>query len=520
MLAAPALGQAGSISADRLRLPIDREGILDVQSGSLPRHLEYDLALSFDYALSPLVVFEERRFEDRRQDEIVSGRAGARLFASLALFDWVSLGLEVPYITAQTGDEDVFGLGENPVAASGLGDLRFTPKARLLTRRQAGFDLAVLAPVELPTASPRGAWLGDDGVVVEPQLALSHDARRVRLALNIGARLAGEKEVVATRTGSAILARAAAQYRLDAEGLPLGLAFGVSTEAAAAPELFAADQTGAEVLFAADYTFLERIVVTAGGAVGALGAPRVPEFRAFGVVRYAPRDTDLDDDGVHDRDDACVETPEDRDGFRDGDGCPDLDNDGDGAPDEEDSCPDQAEDVDGFQDGDGCPDPDDDEDGVPDVVDGCRLEAEDIDEFEDEDGCPDLDNDGDQIPDAEDACPGVAGDPREGGCPFIDVDSDGVHDPRDQCVGQPEDRDGFEDEDGCPDPDNDADGVPDVDDKCPGDPEDRDDFESEDGCPDPDNDEDGILDIDDRCPNEAETRPGEDADGCPGGRRR
>ena len=80
---------------------------------------------------------------------------------------------------------------------------------------------------------------------------------------------------------------------------------------------------------------------------------------------------DADGDGIPDRDDGCPDSPEDFDGFQDGDGCPDPDNDGDGVPDASDRCPDAAEDLDGFQDGDGCPDLDNDGDGVPDIADAC-----------------------------------------------------------------------------------------------------------------------------------------------------
>ncbi len=131
------------------------------------------------------------------------------------------------------------------------------------------------------------------------------------------------------------------------------------------------------------------------------------------------------------------------------------DRDGDGIPDNVDKCPDQPEDKDGFQDEDGCPDLDNDGDGIPDAIDKCPNEPEDKDGFQDEDGCPDLDNDGDGIPDTLDKCP-----------------------------NEPEDKDGFQDEDGCPDPDNDGDGIPDVIDKCPNEPETFNNYQDADGCPD------------------------------------
>jgi OOP family OmpA-OmpF porin len=150
-------------------------------------------------------------------------------------------------------------------------------------------------------------------------------------------------------------------------------------------------------------------------------------YKEFG--RQAPKpppppavDDDPDKDGIRGAADKCPNEPEDKDGFQDADGCPDLDNDNDGIPDAQDKCPNDPEDKDGFQDADGCPDPDNDGDGIPDAQDKCPLEPEDKDGFQDEDGCPDPDNDGDGVPDAQDKCP-----------------------------LEPETKNGYQDDDGCPD---------------------------------------------------------------------
>ena len=135
------------------------------------------------------------------------------------------------------------------------------------------------------------------------------------------------------------------------------------------------------------------------------------------------------------------------------------DRDGDGYKDDQDQCPDEPEDFDGFKDADGCPDPDNDNDGILDVNDRCPNVPEDFDGDHDEDGCPDITRDGDR-------------------------DGDGIPDSKDKCPDDPEDKDGFEDLDGCPEPDNDKDGILDKDDKCPNDPETYNGFEDEDGCPD------------------------------------
>ena len=69
-----------------------------------------------------------------------------------------------------------------------------------------------------------------------------------------------------------------------------------------------------------------------------------------------PPPPDRDHDGVPDAIDKCPDQPEDKDGFQDEDGCPDLDNDSDGIPDAKDKCPNEPETKNGYQDEDGCPD--------------------------------------------------------------------------------------------------------------------------------------------------------------------
>ena len=147
----------------------------------------------------------------------------------------------------------------------------------------------------------------------------------------------------------------------------------------------------------------------------------VAETNAQSAIDKSPKDRcvgygDRDGDGIKDNVDKCPDDPEDKDGFEDQDGCPDLDNDKDGIPDKTDKCPNDPEDKDGFQDEDGCPDPDNDGDGLFDKVDQCPNDPEDKDGFQDDDGCPDPDNDKDGFLDKDDKCPnepGVAPD----GCP-------------------------------------------------------------------------------------------------------
>src|SRR6185312_8749748 len=105
----------------------------------------------------------------------------------------------------------------------------------------------------------------------------------------------------------------------------------------------------------------------------------VAATNAQAAIDKSPKDKcvgygDRDGDGIKDNADKCPDQPEDKDGFQDEDGCPDLDNDGDGLNDAIDKCPNDPEDKDGFEDEDGCPDPDNDNDGIADKDDKCPNE--------------------------------------------------------------------------------------------------------------------------------------------------
>lgn len=98
------------------------------------------------------------------------------------------------------------------------------------------------------------------------------------------------------------------------------------------------------------------------------------------IISDGEGDGDRDGDRILDKLDACVLQAEDRDGYLDADGCPELDNDADGLADANDrdpvgwSCANDPEDLDGFEDADGCPDPDNDKDTFVDLADFCPME--------------------------------------------------------------------------------------------------------------------------------------------------
>ncbi|MFH1808361.1 MAG: OmpA family protein [Pseudomonadota bacterium] len=479
--------EAADFALERLRPAMDREGINDVESGETGLHLDYDAALWLGYALNPLVLVRADADGNlERVGTLVGHRLGGNLVASVNLFDWVKLGLDLPFVLYQDRGgglpRDLADL--DALQPVGLGDLRLIPKVALLQQDWAAVNLALLLPFTLPTHIPGAAYLGDSFLTVAPELAISQNLGPFTWAGNLSYRWRPETTLIDLSVGQELGYRLGAAFRLhDVAALPMTLAASLNGSTPLLAPFQQLNQNPLELLFLVRYDLTPALELFGGTGTTLAAGFGAPDLRLVGGVRWAPRVRDRDGDGFKDREDGCPDEPEDRDGF---------------------------------EDSDGCPEPDNDRDGVLDGVDTCPLEPEDVDGFEDADGCPDPDNDQDTVLDAEDKCPRTAGLPEENGCPRHDRDGDGIVDKKDKCPEEAEDMDAFEDADGCPDLDNDKDDVPDVEDKCPLDPEDKDEFEDTDGCPDPDNDQDGILDPDDKCPLEKEVINGvEDEDGCP-----
>ena len=347
-------------------------------------------------------------------------------------------------------------------------DTRFGAKYIILEGDKLG--LAFLADVSLPFGDEE-MFLGDTSFVFTPKLAAEYKldaAGASRVMLNVGAKIR-ERTVlesydttdlaltvddarVVFDVGSEAIVAGGLVYEIlpqliaGAEAtllipLPTGLSYGSCRLYSGArcstindDEDYFGDASYGDLagfaLAGIFYRATPDTTLTVAGGAGLIGA-RNEDFRIMSGVVWTPAPVgsrtigrgDRDGDGNPDRTDICPDEPEDKDGYQDDDGCPDLDNDGDGIIDASDGCPDEPEDKDGYQDDDGCAERDNDSDGIDDVVDRCPNDKEDKDNFEDDDGCPDEDNDGDGIADAKDGCPNeretVNGFDDLDGCPDV-----------------------------------------------------------------------------------------------------
>jgi OmpA-OmpF porin, OOP family len=432
LLPAAAAAQNGAdIDLQAFRPAMDSRGLITVDASDLlaPGQLSLGLITTWGRGLLRL---EGDGNTYEVDDMITPTLVGAVGFRLLRLD--LEAGAALPF-TIMSGDRTTGEAGGRRFDGQGMGDAALHLKWRLRRpSRRPGVGLALIASLSLPTATESERWLGEGTAV--PQLVGVVDLSRGRLGLaaNAGMRW---RDSARFRDGE------------SAGGLPItggvietgsAIPFGVGASFAVVPQRFdlIAELFGAAPLAGENFFPLEALAgvklylarsshLSFGGGAGLLGDRGAnPDTRAFLAIVFEPRAGDGDGDGIADGVDLCPDEAEDRDGFADQDGCPDLDNDGDRIPDRIDECPDDPEDRDGFQDEDGCPDreadPDRDQDGIRNPDDACPDVPEDRDGFADQDGCPDPDNDGDRILDTDDL-----------------------------CIDRPETYNTVDDEDGCPD---------------------------------------------------------------------
>ncbi|MFN7145389.1 MAG: OmpA family protein, partial [Myxococcota bacterium] len=428
---------AAALDADTFTLgtsALDGQGGLQLESPTLGFPGAAYGGLGLVYAHRPLV----QVFSDESVAPVVADSFAARVAAGYTLLGVVRLGLDLPIYPYVGGPA---GTDWNGVS---IGDARLRGVVRIPLPEDAPVSLAVVPMLSLPTGNVE-TYTGAGGVSGGLGAAAGYRVTdAVDLVANLGFRAApgsalGEQVIGSSLDmglGGAYTLREDLSVGLELDGA-VDLAGGLGTWTDNPFELHAYGRYGKD-------SGLQALFGLGTGLVGGVGAPDV---RVIGAVGWrAPGKApvyDIDKDGIFDDTDACVDIPEDADGFEDTDGCPDDDNDKDAIPDASDACRDEAEDRDAFQDLDGCPDPDNDKDGLLDPDDACPNEAGAAETK----GCPD--RDADTVVDSADACPDVPGLVDLGGCP--DRDKDRVPEPRDQCPDEAIDpREDPTRSDGCP----------------------------------------------------------------------
>ncbi len=395
------------------------------------------LGATGDYAHKPLVLY------NRDGDElksIIERQLFVHVGGSLVLWDRLRLGVSLPVLAHQKGEPGtVNGVAFQAEEGAAVGDLRLAADVRLLGEYRSPFSLAAGAAVFTPTGKQE-AFAGDGKVRILPRLLLAGDIGNLVYAAKLGVLYrANDAGFNGSPQGTEAVVAAAIGYRSDSGKLVLGPEVFGSTVVADGDAFFSKRSTPFEVIFGAHYKVTDDVRIGAGFGPGLTRGFGSPQFRGLLSLEWAPEpakeplvlppapEKDRDGDGVLDKDDACPDTPGEKNEDPTKNGCPPGDRDKDGILDKDDACPDEP----GIKSEDpekhGCPRPDTDKDGVFDDEDACVNEPGVRTSEPATNGCPlPKDKDQDSILDPEDACPEVPGprntDPKKNGCPAARVE--------------------------------------------------------------------------------------------------
>ncbi len=445
--------------------PSQKAGLL-IGTGDLLAESQFRVSLVAHYEHNPLVLFQT----GQGPRSVVRNRVTAHLIAAFGITRWLEVGLQLPVVLFQTG-ENIPQL-TRPTATA-VGTPWIQARVGLLSEERdqpldLDFQLGVSLPIGNSAAFTRGPSVG-----ASPRVGAGKKLGLIRIGAQVGALI---------RQGS-VLSPGASSVR-DEVGSELQLGATVTTTndglrgevtiLGLAP--FTRVGGSAELMFGARFPAgpIELFAIAGPGFGREPGTPAfrvmlgaglsIPNKRCVAGQPHEPADCpqlDLDNDGILNVDDQCPREPGPAALF----GCPDRDPDHDGLTEPDDKCPTVA----GLKKDDGCPDTDND--GIVDPADACP----EIAGPKENKGCPWPDTDQDGVADRDDGCPKVAGPKQNKGCPWPDTDGDGLLDPDDACPTEA----GPADRKGCPIKDTDGDTVPDEIDNCPkvkGDPANQ-------GCP-------------------------------------
>ncbi|WP_338863181.1 outer membrane exchange protein TraB [Myxococcus stipitatus] len=345
--------------------------VLVTQSRPLS-HLSVAAGPYFSYSLNPLTLVPEGG--DLEKISLVGNRLQLDVMAMVGLFDWAEIGVDVPLILAQGGQNlEVIGT-EGSVESFVMGDLRLTGKVAVPgLRRPAegkGWGAALTFNVSFPTGA-QDAFAGEGELTWAPGLVVDYRfGNGILLALNGGFWKRPDRVFDGVAIGDMMPFGVGAEVPiLRGSGITaLGLVNGaVGLKKAPGTER----QVPAELLIGLRWYSSTGVTFTFGGGAGCGCSLASPTLSFFTSIIWIPAKTrewealerfkeppeppppppppvDPDGDSVIGAGDKCPDVA----GPVENAGCPDTDRDGDGVVDRLDRCPEYAA---GSRGREGCP---------------------------------------------------------------------------------------------------------------------------------------------------------------------
>ncbi len=326
------------------RVPMAHKSGLYLEPAESPDTGEVTAGMRLNYAFRPIILKDAT---GQRRYSIIEHQLTADVFINVGLFKIFTIGMDLPAVIAQTGDDvsadptAVALVGAQPVPRNALGDPALVVKATLLkpSKPDAGVALGLLDRLTVPLGD-HASFLSEKAVTDEARVLFDgHFLRYFTVHANAGALFRGHTgnyacgtkiDACLTRFGHELLWGGGLELDSKAFGVP-ELSWFVEARGylplSPVKPFDSRAVSGSFASLAARYAI--RDVALLAGTELALdsGIGNAP-FRITLGVSFAPREHDRDHDGIDDEVDRCPNRPEDKDGFEDEDGCPEAGGDG------------------------------------------------------------------------------------------------------------------------------------------------------------------------------------------------
>lgn len=393
-----------------------------LESLDLRGHFRPAVGATLDLAYKPLVIYKPDGSEDTT---VINTQLYAHIGGSIVLWDRLRLGLNLPFVLQQSGDNGTVGPFSVPSpSGAAMGDLRVGADVRLFGKYGDPITMALGVQLFTPTGK-RAEFTGDGTVRVLPRLSAAGDIGKFTYAAMLGVQYRGMTDgFVDTKTGTEFSGGVSVGVKPLGDRLVIGPELYGSTIISGTDSVnFKQPKAPLEVLLGAHYT-AGQVRVGAGIGPGLTRGVGSPTLRAVASVEwvpgvpkppkgvYIPTEDDRDGDGIFDIKDACPDIPGVPSENAQLHGCPldeatsavvSIDRDKDRVVDDADKCPDTP--------------------GLREPPASLTPEQKALWELK-YIGCPE-DIDGDKILNIPDACPTIPGqphkDPARNGCPLVFV---------------------------------------------------------------------------------------------------
>ena len=299
-----------SINSQYFRPAIDSKYFVWVNESDPGKDKALNFRGIFSYADKPFVYTDF----DGNRTELLKDITQLDLVAGYTMGNF-RIGADIPVIIRANG----YLPGGEEISDTTLGDLVLDAKYRF-TKPTDTLGVAVVVRSTIPT-SPSTMPIGSSDPVIEGELSVDAELDQMFVAVNLGHRQQGEWIHEQGMFGPQFFVRGGLGFLLDEKK-------GVSTEFISSRLYEFNDSTApfsSEVLLSG-WSAVDALIVRGGIGAGIGAGIGTPSWRGILAVEYQPKikpkDTDMD--GIIDKTDQCPKVPEDIDGIKDEDGCPDF----------------------------------------------------------------------------------------------------------------------------------------------------------------------------------------------------